>query len=263
MAKQFIAHAEAPKTFAHAKGAKAAIKRDLAKHFKTHGDTLYDTGFDVKKSGERFGVIVYLDLTPKHAKKLVGPELAGYVIQPELEEEPVKKPVAKKTASKPVDDKKSQRRNNEVTITPNGSALIPARYGSTQQKIIDLLARDGGASLDQLVESCVRKDGKNWSPASLMAGLYHHIPYKGYGVRTTFVGDVAHYHVVFPKGCDAPAAPRRPRAIQNLLDKVRGFLTERNTPQSLQVNALTDAALLSKFKNFTEVKEYVAKLEAI
>lgn len=266
---QFIAHTDEPKTFAHKKGATAAVKRDLAKHSDAHGMILYETGFDVQPSNDRFGVVIYVDLTSKTAHDIVGPELAGYVIDAQLKDEPVKTetktaaPIETKTAEPTVVADKPTKRRNDVNIAPSGAALIPARYGSTQQDIIDMLTRDAGASLDQLVAACVRKDGKNWSPASLMAGLYHHIPYKGYGVRTVFNdADVAFYHIVLPDGIDAAAAARRPRAAQTLIDRIRAWTVE-HAGKALDLDALNDSQLLAKFKNVTAAKEYVAQLEAI
>ncbi|HEY7823430.1 MAG TPA: hypothetical protein VIG24_11370 [Acidimicrobiia bacterium] len=234
MTNQFIAHAEQPRTFADKKGATKAIKRDLDKHWTTHGDVLYETGFDVKPTGDRFGVVVYVDLTPDAAAKLVGPELAGYVIEPQLNSEP-----APKSADKPAAPKKQpgKRKTGEVNVAPMDKP-IPARANSKQQAMIDLLARDcvwdqrvvyysdpdekivssvgmaslvGGCTMDDLRAVCVKKDGTPWDDNSIRSGLYYDVHQKGYGVSTRIVDDVAHYMLVLPEGYDAPLEARTPK----------------------------------------------------
>lgn len=194
MTIQFIAHADEPRTFADKKGATKAIKRDLAKHDEAHGDVLFETGFDVKESGDRFGVIVYCDLTPDAAQELVGAELSGYVIEPQLKAEPVKKAAPATTAPK--------RRKGQVTVDPT-SPLLPCRAGSKQQAIVDLLAK--GATLADLRTVCIKKDGTPWDDNSIRSALYYDIKDKGYGVTTTFdANDVPTYSIVLPEGYDAP-----------------------------------------------------------
>lgn len=185
----FIAHADAPRTFADKKGATKAIKRDLGKHWDAHGDVLFDTGYEVKESGDRFGVVVFLDLPPSKAKELVGAELSGYVITPQLEDE-------KKPASK------GPRRKGLITVEPT-APLIPCRAGSKQQAIIDMLT--GGATLEQLQTVCVKKNGEPWDDNSIRSAMYYDIKDKGYGVRTVFdANDVPTYFLVLPEGFDAP-----------------------------------------------------------
>lgn len=254
---QFIAHADAPKTFAHKKGATAAIKRDLTKHFDAHGDVLFDTGFEVRESGDRFGVVLFVDLTPSKAKELVGTELEGYVIEPQLDE-------PKTDDAAPVAKADEPSRKGRVEIAPSGLPLIPARHGSKQQFIIEMLAREEGASLHELVDALVRRDGTQWKPESLMAGLYHHFPQKGYGISTTEdVNGTFRYHLVYPNGINAPAAPRRPQSQQVRVDRMRSFFKSNDSEAARKVEALGDDALLEKFKNVTELKAYVAKMENI
>lgn len=262
MTNQFIAHADTIKTFAHKKGARAAIKRDLGKHEDTHGDVLFATGFDVRETGDRFGVVIYVDLTADEAQSKIGPELEGYVIEPQLKEAPKVAEPKDDTPVEATDDKPKRKRNAQIEIAPSGQSIIPTRHGSKQQIIIDLLARDEGASLDELVAACVRKDGTNWDPASLMAGLYHHIPHKGYGVRTTFdANNVARYHLVYPDGMTAPVEPRRPQAQQNLVNKIRACLNEADTKRAKDIAELTDDQLLEKFRNVSAVKDYIAEVD--
>lgn len=228
---QFIAHAAEPRTFSDKKGATKAVKRDLGKHFDVHGDILFDTGFDVKPAGDRFGVVVYVDLTPDEATKKVGPELSGYVIEPQLKAEPKPKaaPVEKKQAGK--------RKTGEINVAPMDK-LIAARAGSKQQAIIDMLAKDcvwdetktffpkgehhvgvvgrvskvGGCTLEDLRTICVKKEtGEAWDDNSIRSGLYFDVKQKGYGVTTRIVDNVAYYMLALPEAYTAPMPARTPK----------------------------------------------------
>ena len=232
MTVQFIAHAEEPRTFADKKGATKAIKRDLLKHDEAHGDVLLETGFEAKQTQDgRYGVVLFCDITPEAAKKLVGPELAGYVIQPELTEEPVNKTPTAAAPKAP-----AKRKPGIITVCPMDS-LIQARAGSKQQAIIDLLATDnvwdtereffpdgeahaavvgitslvGGCTMDDLRAVCVKKDGTPWDDNSIRSGLYYDVKLKGYGVTTRIEGDVAYYMLVLPKGYEQPMPARTPK----------------------------------------------------
>lgn len=202
---QFIAHAAEPRTFSDKKGATKAIKRDLLKHHETHGDVLFDTGFDVKEAAEgRFGVVVYVDLTPTAAQKIVGKELEGYVIEASLKDEAA--PV-KKASDKPAKEKApaKKRKSGEVNVEPM-KTLVAARAGSKQDQIITLLL--GGATLDMLRTVCTKADGTVWDDNSIRSALYYDVHQKGYGVRTTWEGDVATYWLVLPAGIKAPLPAR-------------------------------------------------------
>lgn len=197
---QFIAHADAPRTFADKKGATKAIKRDLE---KTSTD-LNVTGYDVKEAMEgRFGVVVYVDLTPTEAQKLVGKELEGYVIEPSLQEpakvEPVKADKPVKPTKAPKAPATGARRKGQITVAPT-APLIACRPGSKQQAIIETLAREGGATLEDLRKVCLKADGTPWDDNSIRSAMYYDLEQKGYGTDTRFEGDVAIYSLVLPKG---------------------------------------------------------------
>lgn len=185
---QFIAHAQEPRTFSTKKGAFAAIKRDLAKT----PEAINAAGYDVQPSGDRFGVIVYLDLTQKEAEDQVTTDLAGYVIEPMM----------KDTA--PAKSGKPGRRAGEVNVTPFEN-LIPCRAGSKQQALVDALWK--GATMDDLRAICVRRDGTPWDDSSIRSAFYEDMKKKGYGVKTSWNGETPTYHLVLPAGYDTPLAP--------------------------------------------------------
>tara|TARA_R110000787_G_scaffold213115_2_gene322704 strand:+ start:3959 stop:4609 length:651 start_codon:yes stop_codon:yes gene_type:complete len=208
MTNQFIAHSDTPRTFASKKGATAAIKRDMQKHDEAHGDVLLETGFEVLPSGDAFGVVIFCDLTATTAQKLVGPELHGYVIEPQLKDEPVRTPVNVRDGKPAHKDDypatKTSRRKGQISVEPT-APLIHCRVGSKQQAIIDMLAREQGATLDDLRAVCIKKDGVTaWDDNSIRSALYYDLKDKGYGTRTEFAGDVPSYFLVLPEGIDAP-----------------------------------------------------------
>ncbi len=250
MPNQFIAHADAPRTFSSKKGATAAIKRDLKKHDESHGDVLFETGFEVHQSGDAYGVVIFCDLTPTTAQKLVGPELHGYVIEPQLKDETVKeKPVNVRDGEAAHKDdypatKKATRRKGQVAVDPTCFSLVACRVGSKQQAIIDMLSRGnvwdqkymmleqtsksnaepmrvhcgwfslvGGVTLGELRTVCVKKDGVTpWDDNSIRSALYYDLKDKGYGTSTQFIDNEPTYSLVLPLGYDAPLPPKESKS---------------------------------------------------
>jgi hypothetical protein len=187
---QFIAHSDVLRTFADKKGAARAVKRDLEKHCDVHGDVLCATGTEVTRTPDgRFGVVIFLDLSETEARKLVGQELEGYVIQAELKDK----------------TKKDRSKLGEIKIAPT-APLIHCRAGSKQQLILDALTR--GCTMDDLRAICVRKNGEPWDDNSIRSALYYDMKQKGYGVRTEWDGTTPIYHVVLPAGYEAPLPPK-------------------------------------------------------
>jgi len=210
MAHQFIAHADKPRTFADRKGALRALERDMAK-FTAHADNpdIFSTGTQITKTPDgRFGVVIFCDLTPSEAKAKVGPELTGFVIQADYDEKPG---TSKRTGEegKPKRATGHRRNRGEVSTTPT-APLHPCREDSKQQKILDLLVR--GATMADLRRVCVKRDGEPWSDDSIRSALYYDMKQKGYGVRTTWIGEFPMYRIVLPEGYEVPVAPRKPKS---------------------------------------------------
>lgn len=202
MPKQFFFHAPEPRTFADKKGATKAIKRDLEKHTAAHGDVILETGVEIKEAGDtgRFGVVIFCDITPSAAEKLVGPELGGYVIETQVDDKPEDKPAPKKSTK--------SRRTGEINVKPTDGRLVACREGTVQQAVLSLLCREEGASFEDLRAVCVKRDGVTpWDEGSVRSELYYDMPTKGYGVRTVWEGDTPRYFVVLPEGYDAPLPP--------------------------------------------------------
>lgn len=216
MTKPFIAHSDASRTFASKKGATAAIKRDLSKHTDKHGSVLFETGFDVLPVGDdKFGVVVYCDLTPSEALEKVGEELHGYVIQPSIDEKAKTTPVNKRDGGPSHKDDypapSKGRRKGVVDVAPS-LPLVACRAGSVQHKMVEYLSRQEGATIDQLKEVCQKTDGSGpWAETSIRSAFYYDLKDKGYGTRTEMVEGVPTYFLVLPEGYDVAPAPRAPK----------------------------------------------------
>lgn len=210
MSYEFIAHAEEPRTFADKKGALRALERDLKK-FADNPDSpqIFSTGSQIVQTANgRWGVKIFCDLTPSEAKAKIGTELTGFVIQADY---PEKKELSKAPGKEDQPKRaRGHRRNKGEVATSPIAPLHPCREGSKQQKILDLLVM--GVSMDGLRKVCVKADGTPWSDDSIRSALYYDMKQKGYGVRTTWAGEVPFYHVVLPEGYEVPVPPKPSKA---------------------------------------------------
>ena len=90
----------------------------------------------------------------------------------------------------------------------DASQLRACRAGSKQAILIDHLAK--GATLAELVAAL-----EPWSASSVKSGLYWDVRQKGYGVRTETADDgTQRYHLVLPKGVEAPLAHVDPAPVK-------------------------------------------------
>lgn len=96
---------------------------------------------------------------------------------------------ANRTPAKKKDATTSLSEFMKPTSNPKGINLNPkdkvhpAREGSKQAKIIDLMARKNGVTFRELYEAL--QDGRPWSPVTVRSGLSWDVNYvKGYGIRT-------------------------------------------------------------------------------
>lgn len=85
--------------------------------------------------------------------------------------------------------KKTGSRERGVNLDPK-KTLVPARYGSKQAILIDLLARKNGATLKELTDALAAAGGKPWTAESVKTGLRWDVNFvKGYGIATEFTSD--------------------------------------------------------------------------
>lgn len=102
-----------------------------------------------------------------------------------------------------------QRRGTGVNLTPLPKAY-PCREGTKQAILVDMLSREGGATMGELLEA-LSGGSKPWKEVTVKSGLNWDMnKVKGYGIRTTKRGDEDCYHLVLPEGLDAPL-PHTPR----------------------------------------------------
>lgn len=182
------------RTFSDKKGAMKAAKRDGA---QLPGNVVLND-LTAEQEGDRWFVVAELDHAPNETLDLTA--INGFRVK--FAAEPAKEPVKAAPAAK---EKTSSRKSGEINVDPT-SPLIPCRAGSKQQQLVDALVK--GCTMDDLRKICVRKDGTIWDDNSIRSALYYDVKQKGYGVRTTWEGDVATYHVVLPEGYTAPLAAK-------------------------------------------------------
>jgi hypothetical protein len=104
--------------------------------------------------------------------------------------------------------KKRKSAGVNLPAKPAGQ-LKACRAGSKQAILIDHLAK--GATLAELVAAL-----KPWSESSVKSALYWDVAkVKGYGVRTeTSDDDTQRYHLVLPKGVEAPLRHVQPAPVK-------------------------------------------------
>jgi hypothetical protein len=84
--------------------------------------------------------------------------------------------------------------------------ILPCREGSNQATAVDLLAREGGASLEELAEGLASL-GRNIQPETVRSTVSWDVcAVKGYGCRA----EEDRYYLVLPQGMTAPL-PHTPR----------------------------------------------------
>lgn len=83
----------------------------------------------------------------------------------------------------------------------NGGPIDPCRVGTKQSMLVDALARDNGASLNELIAMF-----PDWQVKSIRSGVYWDVAtVKGYGIRTTWDGeDDPRFHLVYQPGMTGP-----------------------------------------------------------
>ncbi|UXO93765.1 hypothetical protein Pan1_50 [Pseudanabaena phage Pan1] len=185
------------RTFSDKKGAMKAAKRDAA----GLPEAVVLGALDAIQTGDRWSVVVELEHAPSDILDLEA--IDGFQVK-FLREDPKVTTRLAKPAPK-------VRKSGAINVDPT-SPLIQCRVGSKQQMLIDALAK--GCTMDELREICVRKDGTTWDDNSIRSGLYYDVKQKGYGVRTSWNGDVATYHLVLPKGYEAPLPPKAPSSTK-------------------------------------------------
>lgn len=110
-----------------------------------------------------------------------------------------------KAAPKAKSDKPAAtpRRGTGINLAPLAK-VYPCRAGSKQAILVDMLSREQGATMAELLEA-LSGGATPWKEVSVKSGLNWDMnKVKGYGIRTTKRGDDDCYHLVLPQGMDAP-----------------------------------------------------------
>ena len=101
------------------------------------------------------------------------------------------------------------RRGTGINLAPL-KTIYPCRAGSKQAILVDMLSREQGATMAELLEA-LSGGATPWKEVSVKSGLNWDMnKVKGYGIRTTKRGDDDCYHLVLPEGMTAPV-PHTPK----------------------------------------------------
>lgn len=99
--------------------------------------------------------------------------------------------------------KAAPRRGTGINLAPQ-KKVYACRAGSKQAILVDMLSREQGATMAELLEA-LSGGATPWKEVSVKSGLNWDMnKVKGYGIRTTKRGDEDCYHLVLPEGMTAP-----------------------------------------------------------
>lgn len=155
-------------------------------------------------------------LSLEHTKRFSGKEagvkriMANLADLWELEREAAKAaPAPKKAKAAPAGGSPAPRRGTGINLAPLAK-VYPCREGSKQATLVDMLSREQGATMEELL-AALSGGSKPWQEITVKSGLNWDMnKVKGYGIRTTKRGEVDCYHLVLPAGMSAPL-PHTPR----------------------------------------------------
>lgn len=127
-----------------------------------------------------------------------------------IEEARAAAPKAKAPAPVKAKAEKAPRARKGTNLLPPGHAPIPCREGSKQAILLDMLARENGATMAELIEA-LSGGNRPWTEATVRSGFGWDMKLKGYGVRSSFDADgTERFHIVVPEGHAIPAhKPRK------------------------------------------------------
>lgn len=95
--------------------------------------------------------------------------------------------------------KKSAKSRGTNLVAP-GFLPLPCREGSKQALLLDVLSREGGATMDELI-AALSGGNKPWTEATVRSGFGWDMKLKGYGVRSVFdEAGVERFIIVLPEG---------------------------------------------------------------
>lgn len=107
------------------------------------------------------------------------------------------------TRRKPAPKPSAPRRGTGINLAPKDK-VYPCRPGTKQAILVDMLSREQGATMGELLEA-LSGGKKPWQEVTVKSGLSWDMnKVKGYGIRTTKRGDEDCHHLTYPEGMDAP-----------------------------------------------------------
>lgn len=176
--------------------------------------TLFKTEAEIKALGGKALVELYNDVAealglepvrrfadnPTGHKRLIK-LMADYAAKlPKTEAAPAaakKAPAAKKAKPEGTEQKANRRRG--TNIVPIGYELLPCREGSKQAILVDMLRKENGATMAELIDG-LSGGNKPWTEVTVRSGFGWDLKNKGYGVRSSFDADgTERFHLVVPE----------------------------------------------------------------
>ena len=118
--------------------------------------------------------------------------------------------VVKTPKAKPVPPK--GRASRGTNLSAPGHEPLACREGSKQAILVDMLSREEGATMDELLKA-LSGGNKPWTETTVRSGFGWDLKNKGYGVKSVFTAEgegenakkVERFHLVVPEGFAIPA----------------------------------------------------------
>ena len=106
-------------------------------------------------------------------------------------------PQPARTKAEPKSGVRNVRRG--TNLIPLGHEPMPCREGSKQAILLDMLRRERGATMPELIEA-LSGGNKPWTEVTVRSGFGWDLKNKGYGVRSTFDADgTERFFLVLPE----------------------------------------------------------------
>lgn len=109
-------------------------------------------------------------------------------------------PKQTKAATKPATKPAKVRKRRGTNLLPTGEPVEACREGSKQAILVDMLSREEGATMPELLDA-LSGGRKPWTEPTVRSGFGWDLKHKGYGVRSRFSADgVERFHLLVPEG---------------------------------------------------------------
>lgn len=144
-------------------------------------------------TNNKAGIVFWL--TEKGVQAVFADKEAGRKIKPVS---------AQAEAEKDAAPAEKRHGNRGTNIKPTEGAPVACRLGTKQAILVDMLSRENGATMEELLEA-LSGGRKPWTETTVRSGFGWDLKNKGYGVKSVFAEDgTERFHLVVPEGFDIP-----------------------------------------------------------